>query len=116
MLVYITKHNFSKIVRKIPLNSVNLEGQLYARYNQILNTIFSKYEKTELLLYKMLSEDPKKFLYEVYAKVQDKEDTYMNFLCNNISNYLNSGNEVYLFSFCEYEGDENTIAKIKKIG
>lgn len=76
MLVYITKHNFSKIVRKIPLNSVNLEGQLYARYNQILNTIFSKYEKTELLLYKMLSEDPKKFLYEVYAKVQEKEDTY----------------------------------------
>ena len=76
MLVYITKHNFSKIVRKIPLNDVNLDGHLYERYNSILNTIFSKYEKTELLLYKMLSEDPKRFLDEVYAKVQEKEDTY----------------------------------------
>ena len=76
MLVYITKHNFSKIVRKIPLNDVSLDGQLYERYNIILDTIFSKYEKTELLLYKMLSEDPKRFLNEVYAKVQEKEDTY----------------------------------------
>lgn len=76
MLVYITKHNFSKIVRKIPLNSVNLDGQLYERYNIILDTIFSKYEKTELLLYKILSEDPKRFLDEVYTKVQEKEDTY----------------------------------------
>ena len=44
--------------------------------------------------------------------LKDKENAYINFLCNNISNYLNSGNEVYLYSFCEYEGDENTIEKI----
>lgn len=76
MLVYITKYNFSRIVRKIPMKNVNLEGQLYPKYDNILDSIFSKFEKTELLLYKMLSEDPKKFLDEVYAKVQDKEDTY----------------------------------------
>lgn len=76
MLVYITKSNFSKIVRKIPLNNVNLEGQLYPKYNIILDSIFSKFEKTELLLYKMLSEEPKKFLDEIYSKISEKEDTY----------------------------------------
>ena len=44
--------------------------------------------------------------------LKDKENTYIDFMCNNISNYLNSGNEVYLFSFCEYEGDERAIEKI----
>ena len=33
----------------------------------------------------------------------------MNFLENNIKNYLNQGKKVYLYSFCEYEGDEKTI-------
>lgn len=44
--------------------------------------------------------------------LKDKSDTYLDFLCNNITKYINSGNEVYLFSFCEYEGDEVTIEKI----
>lgn len=41
-----------------------------------------------------------------------KHDEYMQFLCRNISNYINSGNDVYLFSFCEHEGDEITIDEI----
>ena len=53
-------NNFNKIVRKIPVMDVNLEGDLYVRFNVNLNLIFSKFEKSELLLYKMLSEDCKK--------------------------------------------------------
>ena len=76
MLVYITKNNFSKIVRKIPVNGLKLDGDLYVRYNKNLNAIFSKFERTELLLYKMLCENPEKFLEEVYAKADKREDTY----------------------------------------
>ena len=76
MLVYITKNNFSKIVRRIPVMDVNLEGNLYVRFNVNLNAIFSKFEKSELLLYKMLSENPDKFLNEVYTQITEREDTY----------------------------------------
>ena len=76
MLVYITKNNFSKIVRRIPVMDVNLEGDLYVRFNVNLNAIFSKFEKSELLLYKMLSENPDKFLNEVYTQITEREDTY----------------------------------------
>ena len=76
MLVYITKNNFSKIVRKIPVKGLILEGDLYVRYNVNLNAIFSSFEKSELLLYKMLSEDPDKFLNEVYTQITEREDTY----------------------------------------
>jgi hypothetical protein len=41
-----------------------------------LNAIFSSSEKSELLLYKMLSEDPDKFLNEVYTQITEREDTY----------------------------------------
>ena len=44
--------------------------------------------------------------------LKSKHDEYINFLCRNINNYINSGNQVYLFSFCEHEGDEITIDKI----
>lgn len=76
MLVYITNNNFNKIIRKISIKNVNLDGDLYVRYNKILNAIFSKYEKTELLLFKMLSEEPEKFLDEIYVKVPQRDDSY----------------------------------------
>ncbi len=44
--------------------------------------------------------------------LKDKNEDYIQFLCKNISNYINSGSEVYLFSFCEHEGDEITINTI----
>lgn len=44
--------------------------------------------------------------------LRPKSDSYIKFLCKNITNYINSGKDVYLYSFCEYEGDEVTIDKI----
>lgn len=41
-----------------------------------------------------------------------KENSYINFICNNIKDYIDKGNDVYLFSFCKYEGDERAIEKI----
>lgn len=39
-------------------------------------------------------------------------EDYYNLLINNIESYIKKGNEVYLFSFCKYEGDENTIDRV----
>lgn len=41
-----------------------------------------------------------------------KNEDYINFLTSNIKNYLNDNKQVYLFSFCEYEGDEKTINSV----
>lgn len=42
----------------------------------------------------------------------NKEEQYINMISNNIENFVRLGNEVYLFSFCEYEGDEQGIDKV----
>ena len=42
------------------------------------------------------------------------ENSYINFLINNIKYYFKIGKKVYLFSFCKHEGDEKTINKIMK--
>lgn len=47
--------------------------------------------------------------------LKDKNDVYVKFLEKNIKNYISSGKEVFLFSFCEHEGDENTIESIFKM-
>ncbi len=39
-------------------------------------------------------------------------DRYINFIVHNINHYVNNGYDVYLFSFCEYEGDEAAINTI----
>ena len=44
--------------------------------------------------------------------LKNKKDTYIKLLCKNIRNYINIGHDVYLFSFCKHEGDENTIKEI----
>ena len=51
---------------------------MYIRNNIVLNAMFSKYEKQELLAYKMLMEDPESFMSEIYEKLLDKkgEDSY----------------------------------------
>lgn len=41
-----------------------------------------------------------------------QNEKYLNFLTTNISNYLKENKQVYLFSFCEYEGDESTISAL----
>lgn len=44
--------------------------------------------------------------------LRHNEEKYINLLIKNIKTYLDSNKKVYLFSFCESEGDEKTIDKI----
>ncbi len=49
---------------------------------------------------------------EIRDNLRDKEDEYIQFLLNNINLYLKEGKNIYLFSFCNDEGDEKAIQKI----
>ena len=44
--------------------------------------------------------------------LKDKEEEYVQFLVNNIQNFVDIGKKVYLFSFCKEENDEKAIEKI----
>lgn len=44
--------------------------------------------------------------------IKDFENGYLEMLKNNIEDYQSLGKKVYLFSFCKYEGDEDTIDKV----
>ncbi|UVQ46444.1 hypothetical protein NXY11_25510 [Parabacteroides faecis] len=76
MNVFITKANASRIVKSIDLSKAKIEGDIYKDKNQVLNAMFSKYEKHELLAYKTLMEDPEAFMSEIYEKISQYEDTY----------------------------------------
>lgn len=76
MNVFITKANASRIIKSINLSKVEIEGDIYKEKNRVLNAMYSKYEKHELLIYKMFMENPKEFMAEVYEKVSQHEDTY----------------------------------------
>lgn len=41
--------------------------------------------------------------------LKHKQENYINFLCNHIKKYLEEGKKIYLYSFCENEGDEETL-------
>lgn len=43
------------------------------------------------------------------------ENKYLELLKSNIYNYQKEGKTVYLFSFCNYEGDEDTIRKLENL-
>ena len=43
---------------------------------------------------------------------EEKQDEYISLLVKNIKDYIKSNHKVYLYSFCEYEGDEVTIDAI----
>ncbi|MBQ2835640.1 MAG: polysaccharide pyruvyl transferase family protein [Clostridia bacterium] len=47
--------------------------------------------------------------------LKDKNDKYIKFLERNIKNYISLGKDVFLFSFCKNEGDEDTIDAILKL-
>ena len=49
---------------------------------------------------------------EIRENLKHKEDEYIQFLLNNICSYLKEGKKIYLFSFCNDEGDEKAIQKI----
>lgn len=42
----------------------------------------------------------------------NQEENYYNMLIRNIGDYIKNKKEVYLFSFCKHEGDENSIQKL----
>ena len=44
--------------------------------------------------------------------LKNKEQDYLNMLIRNIKKYLDDGKSVYLYSFCQHEGDEKTIDRI----
>jgi len=44
--------------------------------------------------------------------LEHKANDYYEFLEKNIKNYIREGKEVYLFSFCKYFGEENTINEV----
>mgnify|MGYP005842986283 CR=1 FL=1 len=76
MNVFITKANASRIVKSINLSEAKIAGNIYKDKNHVLNAMFSKYEKYELLAYKKLMEDPEAFMSEIYKKISQYEDTY----------------------------------------
>ena len=49
---------------------------------------------------------------EIRENLRHKEDEYIQFLFNNINLYLKNEKNIYLFSFCNDEGDEKAIQKI----
>lgn len=47
--------------------------------------------------------------------LKNKSNKYIEFLKRNIKNYISLGKDVFLFSFCKNEGDEDTIEIIQKL-
>ncbi len=48
-------------------------------------------------------------------KVNKIEPKYLNMLKNNIQKFIDEGKKVYIYSFCEREGDVETINKIETL-
>lgn len=46
--------------------------------------------------------------------LKHKEQEHISFINNNISSYLSQEKQVFLFSFCQHEGDEEMLQKIYK--
>lgn len=44
--------------------------------------------------------------------LEEKKNKYVELLIHHIEKYIQLGNTVYIYSFCEYEGDEVTLNKI----
>lgn len=97
MEVYITKANASKIVRRLVFSKLELSGTLYRdiaeKYScgmnvfeyalrpieqeKILDWMYGKFNKQELLAYRKLMEHPSEFANEIYVKYPHiREDTY----------------------------------------
>lgn len=48
----------------------------------------------------------------IRKELEEKEKEYIAMISHNIMQYIDKGNEVYLFTFCEEEGDELALEKI----
>lgn len=49
---------------------------------------------------------------DIRKKLEKVKDDYYNCLVNNIKQYIENGNTVYLYSFCEHEKDEVTVDRL----
>lgn len=69
-MVYITKANSKRIIRKINLNDIpDIEGEVYKKPIYFLSKLETKY----LLLIKTLFEDPEKFSIQIYQPVVNRD-------------------------------------------
>lgn len=105
MNVYITKSNAAKIIKNIDLSKVEIVDDLYKEKNRILNAMFNKYEKHELLAFKKLMEDSEAFMKEIYEKIILHEDTYWWIYEENNSPayHLDSGCPLLMSNFKNYK-------------
>ena len=63
---YITNFNAKRIIRKIELHNLDLEGNVYKKPIYF----FSRFEKNILLLFKELCINPERFFNEYYVSVK----------------------------------------------
>ena len=52
---------------------------------------------------------------DIRDNIKYKEQNHIELISNNIDRYLNQGKNIYLFSFCRDEGDEEIIEKLYNI-
>lgn len=50
--------------------------------------------------------------FEIRDDLASYSKKYFRLLANSINSYVRNGKKIYLFSFCEYEGDESGIEKL----
>lgn len=48
-------------------------------------------------------------------ELKEIENTYYNMYVKNIRKFIDEGKKIYLFSFCDYEGDHKAITKLKEL-
>lgn len=75
MKVYITKANSKRIIRKLDLNELNLQGSIYSQPIYF----FNHKEEQALLAYKEFVMNPEKFVDEVYQVVNTEDHFYYVF-------------------------------------
>ena len=71
-MAYITAYNAASIIRKIEVNSINTNEELYLKDIYF----FNEFEKKQLLAYKELVRDTEKFIREFYKPIELKRDSF----------------------------------------
>ncbi len=51
----------------------------------------------------------------IRSDIKEKKNEYFKLIKNSIEDYIKQNKQVYLFSFCQYEGDEKTIKELLEI-
>lgn len=49
---------------------------------------------------------------DIRKDIKEKKNQYLKLIKKSIENYIDEGKEVYLFSFCQHEGDEKAIEEL----